>query len=235
MGFTKFFVVSLAIVLASAGKKGGNAVSVEELRELLVSSMQTTIALTALVEQQTQKISDITDFVDQAKEEIKAMKGTIDAMAADDKAQKQIEELVGKLATSEEKMVKEMAALKESLPQKPRKKDVLIVSGEEELREPACARVCAGTTVRSSTNWVDYSTNGIYTDVDISKCGFVTVPTVTTSLEGSTSHWGTTGSSEVYSVTTSIFRIYLVAPVGRAGGANKMHWNVEWIAVGYTC
>ena len=114
-------------------------------------------------------------------------------------------------------------------------KDVLIVSGEEDLREANCATVCAGTTVRGSTSWVDYSSNGIHTDVDISKCGFVTVPTVTTSLEGSTSHWSTTGSSEVYNVTNTTFRIYLVAEHGRGGGANKMHWNVEWIAVGFTC
>ena len=111
----------------------------------------------------------------------------------------------------------------------------MIVSGEEELRDSGCARVCAGTTPRGATDWVNYSTGGIYTDVDISKCGFVTIPTVTTAMEGSTSHWGTTGSSEIYSVTTNSFRIYIVTPGGRDGGANSMEWNMEWIAVGYTC
>ena len=111
----------------------------------------------------------------------------------------------------------------------------MVVSGEEDPREESCAKVCAGTSGRGATNWVDYSSNGIYTDVDISKCGFVTIPTVTSSLEGTTSHWGTTGSSEIYDVTTGTFRIYLVASHGRGGGANKMGWNVEWIAVGYTC
>ena len=111
----------------------------------------------------------------------------------------------------------------------------MVVSGEEDPREERCATVCAGTSGRGDTNWVDYSSGGIYTDVDISKCGFVTIPTVTSSLEGTTSHWTTTGSSEIYGVTTGTFRIYLVAPSGRGGGANKMGWNVEWIAVGYTC
>ena len=74
MVFLKFMVFSVAILLASS-KKGGPAVSsVEELRELLVSSMQTTISLTALVEQQTKRISEITNFVDEANGEIKDLK-----------------------------------------------------------------------------------------------------------------------------------------------------------------
>ena len=95
--------------------------------------------------------------------------------------------------------------------------------------------MCAGTSGRRDTNWVDYSSNGIYTNVDISKCGFVTIPTVNSSLEGAGHHWSTTGSSEIYNVTTGTFRIYLVASHGRGGGANEKSWNVEWIAVGYTC
>ena len=111
----------------------------------------------------------------------------------------------------------------------------MVVSGEEDLREEGCAKVCAGTSGRGDTNWADFGSSGIYTDVDISKCGFVTIPTVTSSLEGAGHHWITTGSSEIYNVTTSTFRIYLVAPGGRGGGANEKSWNVEWIAVGYTC
>ena len=111
----------------------------------------------------------------------------------------------------------------------------MVVSGEENPREEGCAKVCAGTSGRGATNWVDFSSNGIYTDVDISKCGFVTIPTVTSSLEGTWNHWSTTGSSEIYDVTTSTFRIYLVTSHGRGGGANERGWNVEWIAVGYTC
>ncbi|XP_063693483.1 uncharacterized protein LOC134825262 [Bolinopsis microptera] len=170
MAFLKLMVFSaVAIILASSkkgDKKGG-------LR-----------SLTALVEQQTKKISDIT---------------------------REINEL------------------------KARKNDVMVVSGEEDLREERCAKVCAGTSVRGATNWVDTSSNGIYTEVDISKCGFVTIPTVTSSLEGTKSHWKTTGSSEIYRATTSTFKMYLFAPDGRGGVANEKGWNVEWIAVGYIC
>ncbi|XP_063687594.1 uncharacterized protein LOC134820877 isoform X2 [Bolinopsis microptera] len=230
MAFLKLMVFSAVAIVLASSKKGGSAVSVEELRELLVSSMQTTISLTAVVEQQTKSISEITNFVDEAKEEIKDLKSKIESLGQKDEEQTGIEEL-------EEKLVKEIEALKETCAEelKARKNDVMVVSGEENLREERCAKVCAGTSVRGATNWVDYSSNGIYADVDISKCGFVTIPTVTSSLEGTTSHWTTTGSSEIYSVTTGTFRIYLVAQSGRGGGANKMGWNVEWIAVGYTC
>ena len=111
----------------------------------------------------------------------------------------------------------------------------MVVSGEEDPREEGCAKVCAGTSGRGDTNWADFGSSGIYTDVDISKCGFVTIPTVTSSIEG-TSHQGPTGSWEIYNVTTGTFTIYLVlARHGRGGAANNMGWNVEWIAVGFTC
>ena len=102
------------VILLASGKKGGSAVSVDEMRELLVSSMQTTIALTALVEQQTQKISDLTDFAESAEEELKDLKSKIDALAADDEA------LEGKLADSEGKQTREIEALKEAILEKRR-------------------------------------------------------------------------------------------------------------------
>ena len=112
----------------------------------------------------------------------------------------------------------------------------MVVSGEEDPSEERCATVCAGTSGRGVTNWLDLSkNNGIYTDVDISKCGFVKLPTVTTSLDGRISHWNTSGSSEIYRLTTSSFRINLETSLGRGGGANERGWNVEWIAVGFTC
>ena len=114
MAFLKLMLLSVAIVLvaskssggaeASAGAgagagaeagAGGNLVSVGDLRELLVSSMQTTISLTALVEQQTQRIFDITNYVNEA--------------------QRGIEELEGKLAASEDRLVKIIQGLKESI------------------------------------------------------------------------------------------------------------------------
>ena len=53
-------VLFLAMVLTqAAGKKSGPLVSVEELRELLKESVQNTISLTALAEQQTQKMEKV--------------------------------------------------------------------------------------------------------------------------------------------------------------------------------
>ena len=118
-------------------------------------------------------------------------------------------------------------------------REVMIVSGEEEAGEARCARVCAGTTGRGTTTWRDYSSTGVTLSVDISECGFVKVPTVTTSIEGSGYHWKATGQAAVYTTTTTSFDMYLD---GRASGhspqdgnGEKWGWNVEWVAVGYIC
>ncbi|XP_063684860.1 uncharacterized protein LOC134819029 [Bolinopsis microptera] len=190
MVFLKLMVFSVVIMLASS-KKGGKKGRFR--------------SLTALVEQQTKRISEITN----------------------------------RQTVIEEKLVKEIEALKETFAEelKARKNDVMVVSGEEDLREERCAKVCAGTSGRGATNWVDYSlnSNGLYADVDISKCGFLTIPTVTTSLEFTSSHWSRIGASEITRVTTGSFRIFLAHPPARGGAANEWGWNVEWIAVGYTC
>ncbi|XP_063688881.1 uncharacterized protein LOC134821976 [Bolinopsis microptera] len=236
MAFLKLMVFSaVAIILASSkkgGKKGGGLRS-----------------LTALVEQQTKKISEITSLVDEAKKEINELKASVE------EGKEEINDLKSKIESLKETCAEELKAsvdegkeeindlkskiesLKETCAEelKARKNDVMVVSGEEDLREERCAKVCAGSSVSKATNWEDFSYTKIYTRVDISKCGFVTIPTVTSSLEGSMSFTTRTGSSYIYRVTSSYFRIYLVSPYGRGGVANKMGWNVEWIAVGYTC
>ena len=112
-------------------------------------------------------------------------------------------------------------------------KQVSVVSVEQSGGIGRCARVCAGTTGRNKSKWQYYSSDGIYIDVSIGHCGFVTVPTVTTSIEGNSWHWSATGTSSVYSVTTAGFRVYLRSKV-RTNKAKRGKWNVEWIAVGYT-
>ena len=107
-------LLSLVILLAS-GEEDGGAVSVDEMRESVISSMKTTVALTApLIEQLTKKIRDLTDFADGAKEEIKDLKSKIDALAAEDKA------LESKLADSEGKLAKGIEAVKEAVTEKMR-------------------------------------------------------------------------------------------------------------------
>jgi len=112
-------------------------------------------------------------------------------------------------------------------------KQVSVVSVEQSGGIGRCARVCAGTTGRYKSKWQYYNPSGIYINVSIGHCGFVTVPTVTTSIEGNAWHWRATGTSSVYSVTTYAFRVYLHTGV-RTAKAKRGKWNVEWIAVGYT-
>jgi len=115
--------------------------------------------------------------------------------------------------------------------------EVMIVSGEQPAGDEKCMKVCAGSTGRSTTDWRNNEGSGIYYDVDISDCGFKTIPTVTTAIEGSSSHWVSLGTSSIYNTSPSAFRIYLLNTYmnPRNGQAEKYKWNVEWIAVGYTC
>jgi len=116
-------------------------------------------------------------------------------------------------------------------------KEVKVISGEEKDGYGKCAKVCAGTTGRSTSNWVNHSSNGIRLGVDIKHCGFIKTPTITTSIEGSSSHWIATGTSSIYHASTSGFTIYLRGTEAnpRGGRAKAWNWNVEWIAVGPTC
>jgi len=112
--------------------------------------------------------------------------------------------------------------------------EVLIVGSEEVAGASKCVKVCAGTTGRGSTNWITYGSGDLYVDVDIGGCGFVKVPTVTTSVEGSSNHWTARGTSSIYSVKSNSFRLYIDHSISPSS-ANSLSWNVEWIAVGYTC
>ena len=113
------------------------------------------------------------------------------------------------------------------------------MSGEEEAGEARCARVCAGTTGRGTTTWPDATSHGVKLTVDISRCGFVKVPTVTISVEGERYLWRATGLAGVYTTTTTSFLMWVrieglqYSPAG--GKAEEWGWNVEWVAVGYIC
>jgi len=112
---------------------------------------------------------------------------------------------------------------------------VAVVSVEQGSNNGKCEKVCAGTTGRSGSIWHNYSSSGIYMDVDISSCGYTRVPTITTAIEGTSSHWKATGTSSIYSATPSRFRIYIHTGGLRIGRAKTYKYNVEWIAVGHTC
>jgi len=115
--------------------------------------------------------------------------------------------------------------------------EVMIVSGEQAAGDEKCVKVCAGSTGRKTTDWVDYHSDGLYYDVDISDCNFIRIPTVTTSVEGNGNHWKFTGTSSIYNTSPTTFRMY-VQHLSRDIQDEKFEtrtWNIEWIAVGYTC
>ena len=76
---------------------------------------------------------------------------------------------------------------------------------KDSLRHPACLKVCAGNT-SPGLGWVRYADIHAYVDVDMTFCGFLEVPYITSSLHGTTNHWHTRGSSEPYSTTKTGFR-----------------------------
>ncbi len=95
-------------------------------------------------------------------------------------------------------------------------------------------KLATGSTPAGSTNWVKYSANGIYVDVDTSSAGFSSTPQYITSLGGNSNHWTTTGASSIYNAAASGFRIYIY----KAGVdltpeyANERNWHINWAAFG---
>ena len=93
---------------------------------------------------------------------------------------------------------------------------------------------------RKTTDWIQvpFNLGGMYIDVNFTECGFARVPVVTTSLEGDGDHWRIVGITSVYNTTTSGFRVFVIPEYKNhqtAEYAKKKHWNVDWVAVGFTC
>ena len=96
-------------------------------------------------------------------------------------------------------------------------------------------RICTGKTAPGNTNWQSYGTEGLVLWVNISNCDFELTPFLVSALHGSTSHWGTTGGSNVYDVSPSSFAVYVRYSSGGAltpQNANDMNWHLHWIAIG---
>lgn len=115
--------------------------------------------------------------------------------------------------------------------------EVAVVSTEEKGGQEKCLKICAGTTGRGKTNWQNHSKyKWVHTWVDITSCGFTKIPTITASIEGEHKQWQTTGA--IFRSTATNFQFYREYSNGddpRGGDPTKWKWNVEWIAVGYTC
>ena len=103
-----------------------------------------------------------------------------------------------------------------------------------------CALVCSGTTGAGRTNWRKWATGEIYLWVDTSDCGFVSKPTVTTTLSVAVISKRITGTSQVAYESTGGFRVYLQGFVDENGDlspeyAMDRNYAVNWLAVGYNC
>ena len=104
------------------------------------------------------------------------------------------------------------------------------------LPEP-CLMTCAGSTGAGITTWTVHSSEKMVTAVDMSECGFVDIPVVTTSLAGIGWHDLQKGVSAPWSISKTGFQI-IVLDNGKAPSvslAQQNKWHVNWIAVGYNC
>ena len=95
-------------------------------------------------------------------------------------------------------------------------------------------QIGAGKTVAGNTNWLIYSTAGVYVNVDTTAAGFTKTPIYVTALHGAGSHWATTGGTSVYLPTPTAFRIYVKWSDGSAltpQTANVNQWHIQWIGI----
>ncbi len=97
--------------------------------------------------------------------------------------------------------------------------------------------VCSGQTTPGATNWqqYDYQNNsGIYVDIDTSACELNSIPTYMTSMNGSGTHWETTGTTSIYEATETGFRVFIRYSDARTltpATANSYQWSIHWIAL----
>jgi len=198
----------------------------EVYRDLVLSSIQGVAALNEAVSNFVLQLAEISKSLSEVKLIQEQTKTSLDSLEQERLLvmDKEISDLTTSLALTNAKI-------------DDTRDEVLIVSGEQAAGNEKCMKVCAGSTGRTTTDWTNYSSDGVYYDVDISDCGFKTVPTVTTAVEGSGSHWVSLGTSSIYNTSPSAFRIYLKNTYKnpQGGVAESYKWNVEWIAVGYTC
>lgn len=112
------------------------------------------------------------------------------------------------------------------------------------------AQVKMGQGVTSPNDWVNYNTTGIYVDVNTSACKFNTTPHYVVTLESISNkgyHWYISGTSSLYNVTATGFRVYLrwtdapsdLPTVGslnfpnplRASTAKNRDWVIRWTGI----
>jgi len=205
----------------------------ETYEDLIYSSMESVVALNEVVSNFEVQLAEISTSLSEMRLKLQQVKTSVSSLE-----QNIVDLEVEGTSVSDD----EVSELTSSLASTSAKiaffwNEVMIVSGEGPAGNYWCSKVCAGSTGRDNTDWTDYHNYGVYNDVDISDCGFLTIPTITTAIEGIGWHWTSTGTSSIYFSSPTSFRIY-IEHTGRnpqGGVAESLKWNVEWIAVGYTC
>ena len=86
------------------------------------------------------------------------------------------------------------------------------------------------TVDTATSGWVQYGTDGIYRDIDLSGCGFTSAPIISSSLAGSANLWTAQGGSALYSISATGFRTYVYLPGITPSKATGWNWNINWIA-----
>ena len=103
-----------------------------------------------------------------------------------------------------------------------------------------CLLTCAGSTGAGVTEWetvVHGAGYKLYAVVDMSDCGFVDTPVVTTSLSGIGWHDLQKGVSAPWGITENSFRLCVIdnGKEPSVSLAEEYKWHINWIAVGFTC
>ena len=96
------------------------------------------------------------------------------------------------------------------------------------------AKVRFGATPIGKTDWKLYQNKagGIFVEIDTTSAGFEETPIYLVNLAGKTSHWTSSGGSNVYAATPTSFRVYIQQTNITVERANEWEWVVNWIAVG---
>jgi len=222
------------LTMTSVGKQEG-----EIYRDLCLSSIESVAALNEAVSNFVLQLAELRTSLSDVKRNQEQFKNSLEQkfILLEQERISVIDERVTDLTTSLAATNAKIEDAMDEVLMVDARDEVLIVSGEQPAGNEKCMKVCAGSTGRTTTDWVSYSSEGLYYDVDISDCGFQTIPTVTTSVEGDAGHWRSMGTSSIYNTSPSKFRIYLLNTYNnpQGGTAEQWKWNVEWIAVGYTC
>ena len=123
-------------------------------------------------------------------------------------------------------------------------------NGNPPTRPEPCLITCVGSTGAGKTDWQG-EPGRLSTYVDMTKCGFVDTPIVTTSLPGLGNHDYMVGMTSPFHVNKTGFTIVLLGKAQTSwemkiapANINTMQtvldgttykWNVSWNAVGYVC